>query len=279
MFKTGCSSDRPESATGRLTPQKRGILYACQDFVSERGSLGGVVVRLPSGLRSAQFACALFELDIAGDGAKSVPDGQKQVAAKKRAKSPEGHACEGAGRSCMDGASRGLAFGAGHLRKTRLRLIGPPLLTSKRRRTCSSFDDRHNVSSKKRSAGTQAAACQALWMIYDRCHTWIGSLAMAGKARRPRTGRQRYIAYRLMSAKPQRCTLHTKNEPRRRFIHASRACQEYRKLEGGSKTETARRPQNKTAKEHYFRKREVAKTDPKMGPPRGPIFVTVQSKI
>ena len=26
----------------------------------------------------AQFACALFVLDIAGDGAKSVPDGQKQ---------------------------------------------------------------------------------------------------------------------------------------------------------------------------------------------------------
>ena len=29
------------------------------------------------------------------------------------------------GRSCMDGASRGLAFGVGHLHKTRLRLIGP----------------------------------------------------------------------------------------------------------------------------------------------------------
>ena len=37
-------------------------------------------------------------------------------------------------------------------------------------------------------------------------------------------------------------------------------------------------PKNKTAKEYYFRKREVAKTDPKMGPPRGPIFVTAQSK-
>ena len=49
-------------------------------------------------------------------------------------------------------------------------------------------------------------------------------------------------------------------------------------LQGGSKTEAARRHQNKTAKEHYFGKREVAKTDPKMEPPRGPIFVTVQSK-
>ena len=35
--------------------------------------------------------------------------------------------CEGAGRSCMDGASRGLACGAEKLRKTRLRSIGPPL--------------------------------------------------------------------------------------------------------------------------------------------------------
>ena len=77
----------------------------------------------------AQFACALFVLDIAGDGAKSVPDRQSQakVAAKKTRKRPGGLACEGAGRSCMDGASRGLAFGAGNLRITRLRSFGPPL--------------------------------------------------------------------------------------------------------------------------------------------------------
>ena len=85
----------------------------------------------------AQFACALFALDFAGDGAKAYLTGKSQakVAAKKTRKKPEGPCFgrEGAGRSCMDGASRGLAFGAGHLRKTRLRLIGPPLFpTSKR---------------------------------------------------------------------------------------------------------------------------------------------------
>ena len=102
-------------------------------FVSERVGVlaenGGVVVRLPLVLRSLTLlrrlsrhsSLALFVLDIAGDGAKSAPDGQKP------SQSPGGLACEGAGRSCMDGASRGLAFGAGHLRKTRLRLIGPPL--------------------------------------------------------------------------------------------------------------------------------------------------------
>ena len=108
----------------------------------------------------AQFACALFVLDIAGDGAKSVPDRQKprQSCCKK----PGGPCLRRCWGSSMDGASRGLAFGAGHFRKTRLRLVGPPLLTSKRRCACSSFDDRHYVSSKERSAGTQAVACQAL---------------------------------------------------------------------------------------------------------------------
>ena len=77
----------------------------------------------------ARFACASFVLDTAGDGAKSVPDRQSQakVAAKKTRKKFGGLACEGAGRSCMDGASRALAFGDGNLRKTRLRSIGPPL--------------------------------------------------------------------------------------------------------------------------------------------------------
>ena len=129
-----------------------------------------------------------------------------------------------------------------------------PLLTSKRRRACSSFDDRHNVSSKERSAGTQAVACQALWVIYDRCHTWIRSSAMAGKARRPRTGRQRYIAYRLMSAKPQRCTLHTKKcSPEDvSFTPAAPAKNTASWPQGGSKTETARRPQKKDRQRILF---------------------------
>ena len=161
-------------------------------------------------------------------------------------------------RSCMDGFTR-FCFGAGHLRK------------------------RHNVSSKERSAGTQAVACQALWVIYDRCHTWIRSSAMimAEKARRLRTGRQRYIAYRLISAKPQRCTLHQKNVAPNTFH--SRQPRPPRIQKAGRKAAPKQRPpggpKNKTAKEYYFRKREVAKTDPKMRPPRGPIFVTVQSKI
>ena len=44
---------------------------------------------------------------------QKYPDRQSQakVAAKKTHKKAGGLACEGAGRSCMDGASRGLAFG------------------------------------------------------------------------------------------------------------------------------------------------------------------------
>ena len=140
-FRWGLTSGERYS-TGRFTPQKRGIHCACQHFVSERvgvlAEYGGVVIRLPLGLRSLTLlrrlsrhsSLALFVLDIAGDGAKSVPDGQKpsQSCCKEDAqKSPRGLACEGAVRSCKDGASRGLAFGARHLRKTRLRLIGPPL--------------------------------------------------------------------------------------------------------------------------------------------------------
>ena len=131
----------------------------------------------------AQFACALFVLDIAGDGAKSAPDRQSQarVAAKKTRKKPGGLACEGAGRSCMDGASRGLACGAGKLRKTRLRSIGPPLFpTSKRRRVHSCFDDRNNVSRKERSAGTQAVACQGVSLIYTGATLGLGQFALLG---------------------------------------------------------------------------------------------------
>ena len=50
--------------------------------------------------------------------------------------------------------------------------------------------------------------------------------------------------------------------------------------QGGSKTETAWRLQKQDRQRIlFYAKKEVAKTDPKMGPPRGPIFVTVQSKI
>ena len=73
----------------------------------------------------AQFACTLFVLDIAGDGAKSAPDGQKakpKLLQRRRAKSQQALLAK-----VLGGASRGLAFGAGHLCKTRLRLIGPPL--------------------------------------------------------------------------------------------------------------------------------------------------------
>ena len=128
---------------------------------------GGVVVRLPLGLRSLTLLrcfsrhsslvlCSCLTLQTIAPKAHLTGKSKDKVAAKKTRKKPGGLACEGAGRSCMDGASRGLAFGAGHLRKTRLRLVGPPLLASKRRRACSSFDDRHNVSRKERSAGTQA---------------------------------------------------------------------------------------------------------------------------
>ena len=166
----------------------------------------------------------------------------------------------------MDGASRGLAFGAGHLRKTRLRLVGPPLLASKRRRACSSFDDRHNVSSKERSAGTQAVACQALWVIYDRCHTWIRSSAMAVKARRPRTGRQRYIAYRLMSTAPHPAnqenvapkTFHScQPRPPTRIQKAGRKAAPKQRPPGG--------PKNKTAKEYYFTQKRGCQNGPKNG--------------
>ena len=166
----------------------------------------------------------------------------------------------------MDGASRGLAFGP-DLRKTRLRWASS-VSYKQQSRACSCFDDRHNVSSKERSAGTQAVACQALWVIYDRCYTWIRTVcaarssAMAGKARRPRTADKVHC---LQADEREASALHPPNQEnvaRRRFIHASRARQqEYRKL-------AARRFQN--------RDRQAA---PKtMGPPRGPIFVTVQSK-
>ena len=73
-----------------------------------------------------------------------------------------------------------------------------------------------------------------------------------------------------------------KKVARRRFIHAGRARQQEYIQKAGRKAAPKQRPpggpKNKTAKEDHSGKREDAKTDPKMGPPRGPIFVTVQSK-
>ena len=88
-FRWELTSGERES-TGRLTPQKRGMDCACQHFVSERvgvsAEYGGVESQIAIRIAlthstplpfPAQCACALFVLDIAGDGAKSVPDGQK----------------------------------------------------------------------------------------------------------------------------------------------------------------------------------------------------------
>ena len=159
--------------------------------------------------------------------------------------------------------------------KPKLRLIGPSRFpTSKRRRTCSCFDDRHNVRN------VQAAAYQGLWVIYDRCHTWIRTVcaarssAMTEKARHPR--RQRCMAYRLMSAKP---TLHSANQEtaaRRRFIHASRVCQkEYRKLAATRLQNRGRQaaPKTRPPKNTILGKERLPKRTR-----GGPIFVTVQSK-
>ena len=132
-------------STGRLTPQKRGIHCACQHFVSERvGVLAGVrrsssqiAIRIALTHSTslpfpAQFACALFVLDIAGDGAKSVPDGQKpsQSCCKEDAQKASRPCLRRCWRSCMDGASRGLAFGAGRLAQNQASLdwassVGP----------------------------------------------------------------------------------------------------------------------------------------------------------
>ena len=132
---------------------------ACRSLCGVRRSSSQIAIRialthstpLPFPAQSLVL-CSCLTLQVMAPKAYLTGKSQAKVAAKKTRKKPAGLACEGAGRSCMDGASRGLAFGAGHLRKTRLRLIGPPLFpTSKRRRACSCFDDRHNVSSKERS--------------------------------------------------------------------------------------------------------------------------------
>ena len=55
---------------------------ACRSLGGVRRSSSQIAIRIALTHSTplpfpAQFACALFVLDIAGDGAKSVPDGQK----------------------------------------------------------------------------------------------------------------------------------------------------------------------------------------------------------
>ena len=93
---------------------------------------------------------------------------------------------------------------------------------------------------------------------------------MAGKARRPRTGRTN--VHCLQADEREATSLHPANQENvAPFMPAASANKNTESWPQGG-------PKNKTAKEYYFWKREVAKTDPKMGPPRGPIFVTAQSK-
>ena len=197
-FRWGLTSGERYS-TGRLTPQKRGILCACQHFVSERvGVLAeyGVVVRLPLGLRSLTLLrclsrhsslvlCSCLTLQAMAPKAYLTGKSKDKVAAKKTRKKPGGPRLRRCWAELHGWSFTRSCFWGWTLAQNQASLDWAPLLTSKRRRACSSFDDRHNVSSKERSAGTQAVACQALWVIYDRCHTWIRSSAMAGKARRP----------------------------------------------------------------------------------------------
>ena len=81
----------------------------------------------------------------------------------------------------MDGASRGLACGAGKLRKTRFRSIGPPLFpTSKRRRVHSCFDDRNNVSRKERFRGHAGCSLPRVCLIYTGATLGLGQFALLG---------------------------------------------------------------------------------------------------
>ena len=64
------------------------------------------------------------------------------------------------------------------------------------------------------SAGTQAVACQALWLVYDRGRSWTWTVCapkssvLAGKARRPRTANKCTLpTYRLTRAKPPTCAV------------------------------------------------------------------------
>ena len=115
----------------------------------------------------------------------------------------------------------------------------------------------------------------------------LGQFALLGHQQwreRPGVHAPQTKVHCLQADEREATALHPANQEnvaRRRFIHASRACQK-RIQEAGRKAAPKQRPpggtKNKTAKEYYFGKREVAKADPKMGPPRGPIFVTAQNK-
>ena len=101
-FRWGLTSGERYS-TGRLTPQKRGILCACQHFVSERvgvlAEYGGVVVRLPLGLRSLTLLrclsrhsslvlCSCLTLQAMAPKAYLTGKSKDKVAAKKTRKKP-----------------------------------------------------------------------------------------------------------------------------------------------------------------------------------------------
>ena len=103
-FRWGLTSGERYS-TGRLTPQKRGILCACQHFASERvgvlAEYGGVVVRLPLGLRSLTLLrclsrhsslvlCSCLTLQAVAPKAYLTGKSKDKVAAKKTRKKPGG---------------------------------------------------------------------------------------------------------------------------------------------------------------------------------------------
>ena len=185
-----------------------------------------------------------------------------------------GLACEGAGRSCMDEAR--------HLRKTRFRLIGPPLFLQARESA------RVHVLMRYVPAGTQVVACQVLELIYDRCHTWIRTVcaarssAMTEKGRRPRIA-DKDIPHRLMSAKPQRGTLQTKKmQPEDvSFMPAAPAKKNTESWLQGSKTGRQAAPTTRPPKNTILEKERLPKRTQKWDRaelPRGPIFVTAQNK-
>ena len=103
-FRWGLTSGERYS-TGRLIPQKRRILCACQHFVSERvgvlAEYGGVVVRLPLGLRSLTLLrclsrhsslvlCSCLTLQAMAPKAYLTGKSKDKVAAKKTRKKPGG---------------------------------------------------------------------------------------------------------------------------------------------------------------------------------------------
>ena len=300
-FRWGLTSGERYS-TGPLTPQKRGIHCACQHFVSERvgvlAEYGGVAVRLPLGLRSLTLLrcffrhsslvlvlCSCLTLQVMAPKAylKAKPKLLQRRCAKGQGPGLRRYWAELHGwsftRSC---------FWAGNLHKTRLRLIGPPLFpTSKRRRACSCFDDRNNVSSKERSAGTRCSLPSTLGDLFMTVATLgLGQFALLGHQQwREKQGvhAPQTKVHCLQADERKAAALRPANQEnvsRRRFIPTSCAPQQECIILAAGRLQhrPPGGPKNKPAKEYYFRKREVAKTDPKMGPRGGPIFGSVQIK-